>query len=73
MFSYTRKKKDETLDSHSVLILFSYTRNKKKNPSPKKVRLTLVTNSWQLPIKAGWIDAPLALQDLSQNNKYNIS
>ena len=27
----------------------------------------------QLPIKAVWIDAPLALRDFSGNNKYNIS
>ena len=41
---FDKKQKDKTLDSPSVLISFSYTRKKKKNPSPRWIRLTRVTN-----------------------------
>ena len=44
-FDQLQKQKDKTLDSSSVLILFSYTWNKKKNPSPRKIRLSRVTNN----------------------------
>ena len=42
---------DKTLDSPSVLISFSYTRNKKKNLSTRKVKLTRVTNSQEVTHK----------------------
>ena len=28
---------------------------------------------WQLPIKAGWRDAPLALRNFSRSNKHNVT
>ena len=56
------------MDSPSLLILFSYIRNQKKNSSTRKIRLTV----GQMPIKTGWRDASLALRDFSQSNKHCI-
>ena len=42
---------DKTLDSPNVLISFSYTRNKKKNLSTRKIKLTRVTNSQEVTHK----------------------
>ena len=38
-----QKQKGQTLDPSSIFIKFSYTRNKKKNPSPWKKRLPCLT------------------------------
>ena len=68
-----QKQKDKTFDSLSVLIFISYTRNKKKNPSPRKIRLTLVTNSWAVAYKS-WMErcSPRA-PGFQLNNTSNIS
>ena len=42
----TRKKKDKTLDSPSVLISFSYTRKEMMNSSTRQIGRTRVTVSW---------------------------
>ena len=47
-------------------------RRKKKNSSTIYIGLTRVTIVGQLPIKARWRDAPLALQDFSQSNKQKM-
>ena len=45
----------ETLDSHSVLILFSNTRNKQKTSSTSYIRLKHVTNCWAVVHKS-WME-----------------
>ena len=53
--NWQQKQKNKTLDSLGILILFSYNKNKKKELSPRKMRLTLVTNSWEIAFKS-WMD-----------------
>ena len=60
----------KNLDSPSVLIFFSNTRNKQKNSSIRHIRLKVCLTVGQLPIKAGWRDAHFALPDFSRSNKY---
>ena len=57
--------------SPNLLVSFNYTRNKKKNASTRQIKLTRVSNR-QMPIKAGWRDASLALWDFSRSNKHCI-
>ena len=52
ILSLTSGTKRFTLDSPSILISFSYTRKKKKNPSPKWISVTRVTNSWAVAYKS---------------------
>ena len=57
---------------HSILCLSRNLEQSISKPFTVSIRLRYVKQVWQLPIKAGWQDVPLASRSLAETFKNNI-